>query len=952
MKKLLILSLFSVCSIIVYSQNTIKGIIKDYDTKETLPGVLIKLDTIKKVAKTDLDGKFSFENIPNGQYTLTYKYPMYELKNDTLTITNQDVQLEINLEKKAIQGKLIIIKGNDPNKGSTDKRMLMERKNAVTVTDGVSAQSMKKTGDSDVSGAAKRITGVTIQNGKYIYVRGLGDRYTQTTLNGLVIPGLDPDVNAIPLDIFPTSIIDNLNVNKTVSPEFTGDYTGGLVNIATKRYPSKKTTEIGFGMDYNPNMHFRDDFLTYTKSKTDMLGFDDGQRQIPQLNGVNITNYVDIKSIGSKLKYPELANSITKSFNKELGIKKQQSMPNGSFSFNTGNKYTKKENLKIGYFTSLNYSNENILYENYESNDFMKDKNMVNLDHFYSIKGDIAKKSVLWNILSSGSINFKENNIDLTILHIQNGETTTIERNSEDKIANPIKLYENILGYSSKRLSSILLNGNHQIKKLSINWGNSFSLSNNYEPDYRESKFEITDNDTILGGNGSGIKRFWRKLDEKTMSNKLDFNYKLFENLNLKFGINSTFKNREFSVYTYKHEAQVIQSSTDKFDPNWYYQDKQIWKKNENENGFVTYGNKEPANAFNSSQSNLGSYIQINQSIKEKINISYGFRIEKFDMYYTGQNYDNSLKIDNLKTMNEINFLPSLNLNYKLNNKMNFRLAAGKSVARPSFKEISLAQIYDPITKRTFNGNLDLKQTNINNFDGRYEFYISDLELFAISTFYKRFDGHIEMVPYLTNPSNIKPRNSGIANLLGTEIEFKKTLGKKENKILNRFTINLNASFVKSSVDITKVFVLDDNGKESTKSEYELRNSNKKENEPEISKNRPMSGQSPYSLNASIGYEIPESETNISLSYNIQGPQLTIIASGLNPDVYTDPFNSLNLNAFRKFGKNQKSKITLTINNILQDRIALIYKSYGSKDEIYSSYNPGIQFSLKYNYTF
>jgi hypothetical protein len=944
MKKVIILSVFNLISIVIFSQNTIKGIIKDFDNKETLPGVVIKLDTIKKIAKTDLDGKFSFENIPNGKYTLVYKYPMYELKNDTISLNNQDVSLEVFIEKKVIQGKLIVIKGNDPNKGSTDKRMLLERKNAVTVTDGVSAQSIKKAGDSDVSGAAKRITGVTIQNGKYIYVRGLGDRYTQTTLNGLVIPGLDPDVNAIPLDIFPTSIIDNLNVYKTMSSDLYGDFTGGLVGITTKKFPSKKTTEIGLGLDFNPSMHFNNNFLSYSHSKTDWLGFDNGQRSLPSVDGIKISNM----NIPDEVLADPILEKVTKSFNSELGTRNTTSMPNGSFSINHGNKFSKKENLTTGYYTSLSYSNDNIYYDKFETNEFLKnEKSEVNeLEKWSSRIGNVGKNNVNWNLLASGSIAFKKNMFDLTLLHLQNGESTSMKRKSQDYINNISILDEDIISYASKRLSTAILTGTHEIGKTSITWGNAFSLSNVYEPDFRETKISITDGDTTLStGNGAGIDRFWRELDEITNSLKTDVIHSFTDKTKLKVGLTGTYKSRDFSVFAYRHRPKNLNQI--EIDPNWFLSENQIWNATTRQ-GTYTIGNYEPTNNYKANQNTVGGYIQMIHPIKERLNLSYGIRLENFQMYYTGQNNSGSIVLNNQKTLENFNILPSLNLNLKLNEKMNLRLAAGNSVARPSFKEVSIAQIYDPITKRIYNGNIDLKQTKISNFDARYEFYIGDLELFAVSGFYKQFEGHIELVSFATAPNNVKPRNSGNASILGTEIEFKKALAKAEkHKILNRFKLSVNASFVTSRVDLTSVIV-----DETGQNELELRNKNRRNDQPEIAKYRPMAGQSPYSINGTISYEIPQNETNISLSYNIQGEQLTVISSGRVPDVYTDPFNSLNLNMFRKFGEKQKSKMTITINNILQDRIALLYRSYGSIDEIYSSYNPGIQFSLKYNYTF
>jgi TonB-dependent receptor len=943
MKYLGLLFIQFICFTVFTQVGTLQGTVIDETTKETLPGAKVLVENSTKVTLTDFDGKFTFNNLTVGTHKISISYSTYTTKQVEIQIqANQISNVTISLSSIVSDQEEVVVKGT--MKKDSEASVLLERKNAAIVTDGISAQSIKKAGDGDVSGAAKRITGVTIRNGKYIYVRGLGDRYTQTTLNGMVIPGLDPDVNAIQLDIFPTSIIENLNVSKTCSADLYGDFTGGLVNIVTKKFPGSKNTQISLGLDYNPSMHFNKDFMGYNHSATDWLGFDNGQRALPTVDGVKLSKI----TVPDEVQVDPMLQKITQSFNNQLAAQKNASMPNGSFSITHGNQIKKNNDLTIGYFTSLNYSNENIFYKGYETNEYLKEDNVKlnNLSLWSSRLGNISKNNVMWSALSSLSLKYKKHNFQITALHLQNGESSAMVRTSNDYNSNVSTLAENILSYTSRRLSNAMISGNHSFNKFIIDWSNSFSLSNVNEPDYRETKISITNGDTTLStGGGAGIDRFWRELNETTESFKGDITYKFTEKTNLKTGFSGSYKSRDFFVFAYKHRPKNL--SAIEFDPNWFLSDDQIWNP-QTRQGTYTIGNYEPTNNFSANQNTLGTYLMMNHPIRSKINLSYGIRLEKFKMYYTGQNNSGSIVLNNEQTMDELNILPSANINITLTDKMNLRFAAGNSVARPSFKEKSVAQIYDPITKRIFNGNIDLKQTKITNFDARYEFFFSGTELFAVSGFYKQFDGHIEMVSFATAPNNITPRNSGFASILGSEIEFRKSLANRDNhKILSRFSINMNVSFVSSRVDLKSVIV-DNTGQ----TEYELRMKNKREDQPDIANTRPMAGQSPYSINTGLSYDIPETETNITISYNIQGEQLSVISSGRVPDVYTDPFNSLNLNAYKTFGKNKKSKITLGATNLLQDRIAFVYKSYGTDSQVYSSYKPGVQFSAKYNYTF
>jgi hypothetical protein len=278
---------------------------------------------------------------------------------------------------------------------------------------------------------------------------------------------------------------------------------------------------------------------------------------------------------------------------------------------------------------------------------------------------------------------------------------------------------------------------------------------------------------------------------------------------------------------------------------------------------------------------------------------------------------------------------------------MNVRAGYSRTVARPSFKEKSEAEIYDPITKRTFSGNLDLELTDIDNADLRYEFFMGGKDMVSVSGFYKRFDGHIELVSFELAPDNLKPRNSGIAQLFGGEVEVRKGLRQHtSSKFLQGFFFAANASVVHSMVDMKTVLTDNEGG-----TEYQLRQDNARDGEV-IDQFRRMSGQSPYAVNASISYELANDRGNISLAYNVQGDQLTIIGSGRVPDVYTLAFHSLNFNAYVNVGAERRSRLSLRVQNLLDDDRTLVYRSFNAEDQVYTSFKPGISIRLGYQYSF
>ncbi|MCF8464304.1 MAG: TonB-dependent receptor, partial [Flavobacteriales bacterium] len=537
-----------------------------------------------------------------------------------------------------------------------------------------------------------------------------------------------------------------------------------------------------------------------------------------------------------------------------------------------------------------------------------------------------------------------------TLLYNQGNESSAAQRINQDVEQNQSTLEENILTYTQRTMGNFQLSGSHRVGIAELDWGNSFSVSRVYDPDFRETRISITDGDTSLStGNGSGIDRFWRNLNEINEAFRFDVKLKLHENISLKTGVSFTYKARNFSVFSFKHRPNNLNDVS--INPDWYLDDANIWSANISDpnyrDGTYTIGNFQPSNQYEATQMITAGYIMAEQQIKQKLNLIYGLRIEHTSMFYDGVNQNNTVRYLNQKTLDAINFLPALNIVYKVTPKMNLRLGYSRTLARPSFREKSEAEIYDPITKRTFSGNLDLEITNIDNADLRYEFFMGGKDMLSLSGFYKRFDGHIELVSFELAPDNWKPRNSGIAHVFGGEAEVRKGLKQHtSSKFLQGFFFAVNASIVQSMVDMTSVLIDNQGG-----TEYQLRENNKREGEA-ISKFRRMSGQSPYAINASISYEIAEDRANISLAYNVQGDQLSIIGSGRVPDVYTLAFHSLNFNAYVNLGEKRSSRITLRVQNLLNDDRVLVYRSYNAEDQIFTSFKPGVIIRLAYQYTF
>ena len=918
----------------------LRGKVIDTEIGEGLIGGNVYVEGTTNGTVTDFNGDYSLP-LEAGTYTIVFSSISYR----TVTVSEVEIKtgevtkLDINMEPDVQQLEGVVVTAEVLK--NSDEALLTVQKKSVRVLDGMSSQTFSKIGDSDLSGAIKRVTGVSVEGGKYVYVRGLGDRYTKTTLNGMSIPGLDPDKNSVQIDIFPTAVLDNVMVYKTFSPDLYGDFTGGVVDVETKDFPSEKTMSASLGLSFTPGVQFNDDFILYNGGKLDWLGFDDGTRALPFDKQTEIPYFYSGMSSSDQAELERL----TRSFNPEMGVKKKTALPNGSLSFNMGNQIDRNK-MTLGYNLVLNYSNTYKFYDHVESNTFFKDDNssVYNLSKEDIRKGALGKQTAMWSGLLSGALKFDNHSFSISLLRSQSGEATGVKRISDNYFQTLATLSEDVLTYTQRSVTNGIIVGKHNFDKFQLEWKNAVNWSRVYDPDFRITSIEVSSSDTTLNpGVGAGINRYYRDLNEFNESFKADFTVPYASNSKLKIGGIGSYKRREYEILNYFFRQAGVGNVS--IDPDWYLQPENVWT-GDSGNGTYVIGNFEPTNSFDAKQISFGGYAMTELYVMPQLRAIFGVRAEKALMYYTGQNNSGSAVYDNEKTLDELNFLPSVNLVYSIGENMNLRGSFNQTLARPSFKEKSIAQIFDPISKRTFIGNIDLKQTNVNNMDLRWEYFMKPGELISVSGFYKSFQNHIELVSFETNPDNVKPRNAGSSVAYGAEFEVKKSLG-FITPTLDNLSLGTNISIVRSMVDINTVYV----DESQTKTEKQLREENLRDGE-NIKDTRPMAGQAPYLINAYLNYALPTAGLNVSLAYNVQGETLAVVGSGRVPDVYTSPFHSLNFNIMKSFGAEMKSKVTLGVDNILEDTRDQLYKSYNATDQIYATYNPGRQFSVKYSYTF
>ena len=544
-------------------------------------------------------------------------------------------------------------------------------------------------------------------------------------------------------------------------------------------------------------------------------------------------------------------------------------------------------------------------------------------------------------------------------MHLQNGESKAgqflIDNDGEAVGQSGYMAISNNLDYSERALTNVLLNGEHYNENSSwkINWCVSPTLSNIHDPDIRKTAFTLGAVDTMfVAGAGGTPSRIWRNLEEVNLVGKVDVmkDYTLFSApAKLKFGISHIYKERDYEILSYDLQFFGRQPEFNA-DPSNVLKDENLYP---NGNLYYSSGNNVPnPNQYNSTADNTGVYISNEFSPTEKLKTIVGLRGEKYVQRHTGRdveyaNFGTGNNFDNEKVLDAFDLFPSLNVIYSLNDQQNLRLSYSRTIARPSFKELSFAQILDPITNRIFNGGLysysdwdgNLSETHIDNFDIRWERFMLGGQLFSLSAFYKAFDRPIELVriPEQQTSTEYQPRNVGDGQVFGVEVELRKGL-EFISPVLDKFSFSGNFTYVQSKIEMTST-------------EYNSRKTYEKEGQT-IKNTRQMAGQAPYIINGGISYENTEIGLDAGFFYNVKGPTLILVGGGLFPDVYAQPFHSLNFNINKTFAPEGKLAATLNISNILNDVREEAYTGYNAENQYFSKYSPKTSMSVGLKYSF
>lgn len=781
----------------------VTGIVRDDANNITLPGVPVEVIGNGTVY-TDVDGRYVLDLAP-GNHELRVTMQGYETRAIKVTVPAGARAIDANVGLQMSRfAETVTVQGDAPvdSQTSSAEAQIAERKNSAVITDNLGSQEMKKNADSDAAQAMSRVTGLSVVDNQYVFVRGLGERYSNTTMSGSTLPTTEPDKKVVPLDLFPAGLLDSVQVSKSYSPDRSAEFAGGLVSIVPIKFPNRPVMDFSYGLNFYSTATGKSIPLSPLGSR-DWLGFDDGARAMPAGLPGN-------KIVRSGIYTPSVGytpDQIT-AFGKLLGNQWRPATADGAPGQNWGAVFGNRFG-KFGVVASVTHSYKEQYVEErrafYRIGDDVNDLEAVS-DYQMKYGTQRAQLGAVANL----AYQFNGNNrlsLENFYSHSGRDEGRSFEGPNTENL---FYYYNNRLQFIEEGLLSTGLSGDHFLPALGntrIDWRVNVARANRDEPDLRETLYQqpFRSGSTsepnrsvapVLADESQSGFRLFNNLDDETIDAAL--NWSSFSTAGsrptqYKFGVNYVERTRDFQsrrfrfipVSLTKDGAPIISQT---LTPEELYAPANI--------GTAFRFNEEtrPVDAYDGDQTTASAYGMVDIALTGNTRINGGARVERFEQ--TVNTFDpfglfaRTISASNKNT----DVFPAINLVQSFG-RQNLRLSYSTTVNRPEFRELAEFEFTDVVGSRATRGNPNLKRALIQNVDARWELFPGGRSILASSVFFKRFDQPIErIVIAAANPISTF-QNADSARNFGIELEAAHEIG-------GGLFVNANYTFVDSQITL------------------------------------------------------------------------------------------------------------------------------------------------------
>ncbi len=937
MIRILLLTCFALAIFPLLAQNgTIVGTITALENgvAEPQPFANVLIKGTSTGVSTDLDGHYNLPTEAGSQTVVVSMVGHANVERDVTVIADQAVQLDIPLDEGVQEMKTVQVVRE--RRVDSEVAVMQAVRNSDQVANAIGRQQIAKGQDRTGADVVKRIPGVTIIGDRFVMVRGLADRYNTVQLNGVTAPSLEPDRRAFSFDLLPSGALDRVMVYKTGAPELPGEFAGGVIQVTTTGVPEKNEVKVSYGLGVRSGTTFHD-IQQDQRSSTDILGFDDGSRQLPSdfpehLN--TVTSAEQLAAYGRELPDTWTASTSTAAPDQRFGLMIARRFGKDGAKNHYGN------------ITSIDLSNTNATYtsKNYNYNSYDPVAQRSDTIYNYTDQENIrtARLGVMHNWSALIGPNTK---LEFRNLFDQVGENRTTARTGRN-LEEGFDVRNYAYQYTERTIYSGQLHGSHDLMKdrTHADWTLGYGRAWSKEPDFRRVRtvrnIGATDApyQVVIAPTASTLDagRFYSDLNESTYTGKLDLSHDLGKEdakfrATVRAGGMAERKEREFNA----RWMSFKKANTGQFDNSLGLLPLDEIFADANINGTTGFKLEEgtnPSDRYTASNSLFAGYVGTTMKWGKLFVLSGGVRVEHNRQQLNSATYGGAkVSVDNPIT----SVLPSVNASWNITERSLVRVAWSNTVNRPEFRELAPFSFYDFSSNNVLYGNSALTTATIRNFDARWEMYPSLGDVVSVGVFQKSFTDPVEMffVPGAGSGGtrNFTFKNAESAESIGAEVEVRRSLnGIFTEGWLSRLGVLFNGSLIKSSVTLGAQAVGQDN-------------------------ERPMMGQSPYVVNAGLFYLDTDRKLQYNVVFNTFGKRLYAVGSFGTPDIYEMPSGALDATLSKAFGEHYKVKIGAQ--NILNALTLLQQDSnadgkIGSNDEEIMSYRRGVYFSGALSYTF
>ncbi len=873
-------------------------------------------------ASTDLDGRYYIPGVPEGAVEIHVRKIGFAPKiiTNVAIESGQTTALDVSLDVVVVALEAITVTAS--NERGTTQAMMDLRRRSDAVTDAIGSFEIKQIPASDAADVAKRMTGVTVSEDRYVYVRGLGERYSQTTLHGSSLPSPEPEREVVPLDLFPSSFLESVSAQKTYTPDRPGEFSGGAVEITTKELPEEFQVSLGFSTGFNTLSHFGDsEFLTYDGGGRDWLGVDDGTRALPdavkQLDGNRLPSDPNVlRELGLAFPRQFRPRAVTTPINRsaDLSVAARPQILGRDlgivFGLTYGDDYKVRDNdIERKYRTSA------------FDPEVPEDRRVPNVEYTFT-RGERSIR-----IGAIGNLTYlltPTNKISLRTTFNRNTDNEARSYFGSNKEDLDGLVNSDRLRFISRELYWGQLNGEHHtILGSRFEWRVALARATRDEPGLREtiylnSRTSDPSDPFYLENVGESGRYLWSALVDDDRSYEIDwqFPFTIGSYLNGYVKVGGAWRDRDRDFEAYRYNWQFLGGIVTDIEED--LNDQNIVGFMPGPREFALDDVVEPGDLYQAFDKRRAGYAMMEFPFTERLRTILGARVENYNMDIVSRG-------DTLSGVDETSILPAVNLVFEASPEIHFRAAYSGTVDRPEFRELAPFQFTEASSLRQLFGNPELGMSKITSLDLRWDWFRRPGELFSVSTFYKHLDEPIEQVFVAAASAAYSFQNADEAVLYGVEMDARQRLDVL-TETLQDFTLQGNLSLIESEVSVRQTGTFQPTNLE-----------------------RPLEGQSSYSLNVGILYNYTPAGTDIGLFYSRFGERLTAAGGFGIPDIYEQPRHQVDATFKQNLFSGLRMKAKLS--NLLDEPYEFVQKGNGIQ-QIQREYKTGISFSMGMSYDF